>query len=104
MRTQSTDPDIRKYDPKDDVSPCPECHQWMLPLEEYELPVSETPTIECEIWEFLLWGWMAFVYNYLYDVFTIKGRREKLARLKAEVLPVNPKSLVCPACLHVVRK
>lgn len=102
---QSTDPDVRQYDGQDDVVPCPECHAFMLPLQGYEISKSvEAPVVSAELWEFLLWGWWAFASNYLWGALTLKGRLSKLAQQKAEVLPQFPRSLVCPKCLHIIRR
>lgn len=77
----------------------------MLPLKDFEIQKSsESPTAGAEPWEFLLWGWAAFVANYLSDLFTFEERKRKLAGLKQEVLPGFPGSLVCPRCLHVARR
>ena len=105
MLPPNTDPDVRKYDNLDDFKPCSECGTWILPLQEYEIEAaSESPTAGAELWEFILWGWMAFVYNYVYDLFTFKERQLRLARLKAEILPQFPRSLVCPGCLRVTKR
>lgn len=104
MRTQSDDPFLRRYDPPEET-PCPECRSWMLPLERYEIQkASETASIDAELWEFLLWGWWAFVYNYVYDLLTIEGRKRKLAALKRDILPNFPSSQVCPRCLCVKKR
>lgn len=77
----------------------------MLPLRDYSIENSERPSLGAiEPWEFMLWGWMAFVYNYVYDSLTYKGRQQKIANLHAEILPHFPNSLICPHCLHIVRK
>jgi hypothetical protein len=77
----------------------------MLPLKDYEIQKSgESPSVGAEWWEFLLWGWWAFVYNYVYDLFTYEGRKRKLAQQKQALLPHFPNSLVCPRCLHVLRR
>jgi hypothetical protein len=84
---------------------CPQCRSWMLPLSQFELSkASESPSADAELWEFLLWGWMAFVYNYVSDLITYESRKNKLAAQKKEVLGQFPNSLICPRCLHVVRK
>ena len=105
MRTQSTDPNVRRYDRDEDFTACPQCRSWMLPLSQFEISkASESPIVQAEWWEFLLWGWMAFVSNYVSDLFTYEKRKNKLAAQKAEVLPQFPNSLICPQCLHVTRK
>lgn len=77
----------------------------MLPLKDYELQKSsESPTVGAEPWEFLLWGWWAFVANYVADLFTYEGRKRKLAEQKQDVLPNFPNSLVCPRCLHIIKR
>ncbi len=104
MRPQN-DPDIRKYDSPGEMIPCPECHAWMLPLKSYEIPGStESAGIGAEPLEFLLWGWWAFVYNYVYDHFTFENRKKKLLELKRQTLPQFPNSLVCPRCLHLNKR
>ncbi len=81
---------------------CPHCRSVMLPLRSYEIPgASEFPAVECELWEFFIWGWMAFVYHFLSGLATYGGRKARLAQQKRDVLPRFPRSLVCPRCLHV---
>jgi hypothetical protein len=77
----------------------------MLPLRDYEISKhSESPTVGAELWEFVIWGWWAFVYIYVYDLFTYEGRKRKLAQQKKELLPQFPNTLVCTRCLHVVKR
>ena len=101
---QSNDPDIKKYDQKNDLVACPECHAWMLPLSDYEIQKSGAPSVEAEPWEFFLWGWSAYVTNFVSDSFTYKGRKRQLEQLKRDILPHFPKSLVCVDCLHVSKR
>lgn len=104
MRTDN-DPALRKYNPNDDMVQCPECAAFMVPLNEYEISsADESPTVGAELWEFLLWGWIIFVGNYLYDLMTFNGRKEKLTKLKKTVVPQFPRSLICPSCLHVKKR
>jgi hypothetical protein len=104
MRTQSVDPHVRRYDSPEET-PCPNCRTWMLPLERYEIQKSsESPSVEAEWWEIVVFGWSVLVYNYIYDLFTYEGRKRKMAQLKRDVLPQFPGSLVCPRCLHVVKR
>jgi hypothetical protein len=99
------DPALRKYDPNDDMEQCPECAAYMVPLKGYEISsADESPAVGAEWWEFLLWGWIAFVVNYIYDLMTFSGRKEKLAELKKAVLRQFPRSLICPSCLHVTKR
>ena len=77
----------------------------MLPLEKYEIQKSsESPSADAEWWEIIAFGWMVIIYNYVFDLFTYEGRKRKMAQLKRDVLPQFPNSLVCPRCLHVVKK
>lgn len=102
---QSTDPDVRKYDGQGETVTCSECHAFMLPLRDYEISRgAEAPAVGAELWEFLLWGWWAFAYNYISDALTLRGRLSKLAALKQEVLPRFPRSLVCPQCLYLLKR
>jgi len=91
---QSNDPDIRKYEQKNDLVACPQCHGWMLPLNEFEIQKSSAPSVEAEPWEFLLWGWSAYLYNFIFDSFTYESRKRKLAQQKRDTLPQFPKSFV----------
>ena len=84
---------------------CPQCRSVMTPLREYEIQSSsEFPAVEAEAWEFFLWGWMAFVYNFLIGLVTYGGRKARLAKQKRDVLPRFAHSLVCPRCLYVQRR
>jgi len=77
----------------------------MVPLKDYDMnSAGESPAMSAEPWEFILWGWMVFFYNYVYDLFTYKSRMAKLQQQKQAVLPHYPNSLICPACLHVIKK
>jgi len=77
----------------------------MLPLKDYNVESSERPSLgDVEPWEFILWGWMAFVYNYLYDSITYKSRQKKVEALHTDILPNFPNSLICPRCLHVIKR
>jgi hypothetical protein len=77
----------------------------MLPLKDYDLQKSsESPTMGAELWEFLLWGWVAFVANYISDLFLYEERKRKLAKQKQDVLPEFPNSLVCTRCLHLTKR
>jgi len=102
MRTATRNPGDRE---KDEWFTCPSCHGFMMPLGKYEIQkLSEGPTVGAEPWEFYLYGWMAFVYNYIYDAMTFKERKAKLSKLKDEVLPQFPNSQVCPQCLQVIKR
>jgi hypothetical protein len=106
---QNTDPDVRRYDSPDEWIACPECRGWTVALDKYELhPASESPDVDFEWYELLLWGWTVYVYyciyNYIYELFIYKHRQKKLARLKQEILPTYPRSLICPKCFHVIKR
>lgn len=76
----------------------------MLPLRDYEIhKSSESPGVGADLPEFIIFGWWAFVINYVYDLFTYKSRLSELAALKAEVLPQFPNSQICPRYLQVKR-
>lgn len=96
---------MRKYDDDDALVKCPVCPAYMVPLNDYEISNNdEGPTADTEFWEFLVWGWMSFVYNYIFGWIEFNGRKAKLAELKKNDLPQFPASLVCPQCLHVVKR
>lgn len=84
---------------------CPDCHSPMTPLRDFEISSSsEFPAVEAEMWEFLLWGWIIFVINFVVGLLGFGGRKRKLSQLKRDVLPRFPHSLVCPRCLSVQRR
>lgn len=77
----------------------------MMPLKDYEIQKSsEEASVGAEWWEFLIWGWWAFIYNFIYDALTYESRKRKLAQQKQTILPQFPNSLVCPRCLHVTKR
>lgn len=105
MRPPSTGPDIRRYNANDDWTMCPECHNGTLRLDSYEIQKSsESPDVDVEWYEFVIWGWWAIAVNFLSDLMTYEGRKKKLARLKQDILPAFPGSLVCTRCLHVIKR
>ena len=105
MYGSSTDPDVRKYDDANEWRTCPQCATGMLPLHSYEIQkASESPTVGADMWEFIMWGWWAFVYNYVNDLVTYGSRKRKLAETKAATLPHFPRSLVCPRCLYILKR
>ena len=101
---QSTDPDVRKYDGEGETVTCSECHAFMVPLQNYEISKSESPAVSMELWELVVWGWWAVVGNYLHDALTLKGRIQRLAQQKAQMLPLFPRSRVGPRCGHVLQR
>ena len=77
----------------------------MVRLDDYEISeAAEGPTVGADWLEFLLFGWIVFVVNYAMELFSFGGRKSHLAKLKAQVLPRAPRSLVCPRCLHVIER
>jgi len=96
---------MKSYDRPEEWLNCSQCHTYMLPLKDYEISrASEAPSAEAEWWEFLLFGWWVFAFNYVYGFFTFEGRKRKLAQQQAEILPEFPNSMICPRCLHVVKR
>ena len=95
----------RAYDAADEWIECPKCRNVTVALADYEISdAAEGPTASADLPEFLLFGWWAFVINYLTELFSFGGRKTKLAKLKKDVLPNFPKSLICPTCLHVIER
>ena len=102
MRPVSTDPDIRRYDPRHENVVCSECHASMLPLKDFEIQTSsESPSIDGDDFDFTWWGIGNGICNYIFGWFAFAWRKVKLARRKRQVLPLFPDSWVCPRCLHV---
>ncbi len=83
---------------------CPKCATPLLPLRDFEIhKSSESPGVGADLWQFLLFGWWAFVLNFVDDLFTLGARQKKLAALKSEILPQFPNTQVCPRCLEIKR-
>ena len=100
-----TNNDPRSYDARDEWIECPKCHNVTVALADYEISeAAEGPTLGADWLEFLIFGWIIFVANYLMELFSFGGRKAKLAQLKTQVLPRAPRSLVCPRCLHVIER
>lgn len=77
----------------------------MLPLSEYEICTdSEAPEFKSDAVEYGFLGLWAYPFNYVYDLFTRKGRQNKLATAKEQLLPQFPNSLVCTRCLHIIKR
>ncbi len=77
----------------------------MLPLAEYEICTnSEVPELKADAAEYGFWGLWAYPFNYIYDIFTLKGRQKKLATSKVQILPQFPNSLVCTRCLYIKKR
>ena len=98
-------PEDEYADARDEWAECPKCRSVLLPLRQYEInKSSEFPAVEAEAWEFFVWGWGIFVYNFLTALVTYEGRRRHLEALKRSALPRFPNSLVCPRCLSIVTR
>ncbi len=91
--------------PRDDIwHTCHKCATPLLPLRDFEIhKSSESPGVGADLPEFILFGWWAFVINYVDDLFSFGSRQKRLAALKSEVLPQFPRSQVCPRCLELKR-
>ncbi|RYG68979.1 hypothetical protein EON80_10625 [bacterium] len=57
-----------------------------------------------ELWQFLLFGWAVFFYNYLFGSARHAADKVDLAKKKGEILPQFPNSQICPKCFHVTKK
>ena len=100
-----TNNDPRAFDAHDEWIECPKCRNVTVALANYEISdAAEGATLNAEPLEFLLFGWVAFLANYVTELFSLGGRKSKLARLKAQILPRFPRALVCPRCLHVIER
>jgi len=98
-------PEDEDKDARHEWVECPQCRSPLLPLREYEIQrSSEFPAVEAEAWEFFVWGWGIFVYNFLLALAGYEGRKRRLAAQKRDALPRFPNSLVCPRCLSVARR
>jgi hypothetical protein len=94
-----------EYDSNNEWAECPVCRYPMLRLADYEIQgFSEFPTLEIELWEYIVWGWIAFLYKFIAGLGTLVQRKISLAAKKRNTLPAYPNSLVCPSCLYVKRQ
>jgi len=99
-----TDPDMRKYDGNAAIK-CPACPGYMVSLKDFEITNSnEGPSLEADFWEYILWGWWVFVYNYFFGALDYNRRKNTVADLKQKILLEFPESLICSQCLHVTRR
>ena len=95
----------RDFDARDEWIECPKCRNVMVSLRDFAITdAGEGPSAHADLPEFLLFGWWAYLINYLAEAFSFGGRKSKLATIKAQVLPRAPNSLVCPHCLHVIER
>lgn len=99
-----TDPSMRKYDGNTAIK-CPACPGYMVSLRDFDITTSnEGPTFEADFTEYVIWGWWAYIYNFLFGSLDFKLRKNRVADLKQKVLPEFPASLICSQCLHVTRR
>lgn len=101
MRTSSSDANVRRYDDNAPLVPCPKCRTFMVLLANHEISADEDPALDADSVDFFLFGLWAYLYNFLFGAAALATRKRKLEKLKSEVLPQNPKALLCPRCLHV---
>jgi hypothetical protein len=84
---------------------CPKCRSVMLPLRDYDIQTaSEFPSVGAELWEFLVFGWIVFVYNFAVGLLGFGGQKARLAKQKKDFLPAFPNSLICPRCFYVLKR
>ena len=84
---------------------CPKCRSVMLPLGDYDIQTaSEFPSVGAELWEFLVFGWIVFIYNFAVGLLGFGGQKARLAKQKKDFLPAFPNSLICPRCFYVLKR
>lgn len=88
---------------------CPHCHYPMLKLANFEGVSSRDAQgfHGKDNHDYSFWGWWAIVDELLsgmWNGLTTWRRRRQVKKLRDEVLPQFPKSLICPHCLQVVRR
>ena len=57
--------------------------------------------------DYWFWGWWAVVHDLLSEVWHSIGlawRKRKVRRLRAELLPQYPNTLICPQCFHIIKR
>lgn len=76
----------------------------MLPLRDFTPDqIGQSTQMESVEWyEFVLIGWYSFLANWVYNLFTLASRKQRLEAIHREVLPEYPNSVICPRCMHVI--
>lgn len=57
--------------------------------------------------DFWFWGWWAIMHDIAVEIWNALRsvwRRHKVKKLRQEILPRFPNTLICPQCLNVVKK
>ena len=86
---------------------CPECLYPMLKLSDYDGDCSlDAPGFNSSDARDFPFGFheLAFIFDILRDVgsgLRNLARRRKVKKLRLEILPQWPQTLVCPHCLHL---
>jgi hypothetical protein len=93
----------------DNATQCPQCHYPMLNLSGFEGVSSRDAQgfNNRDLHDYSFWGWWAIAYGIFAGMWSGLGtlrRRRQVKKLRAEILPQFPKSLICPHCLQVLRK
>lgn len=89
--------------------PCPECRYTTVMLNDFDGTWSGD-AVEGEARDplsYFRWGMWLVLWDLLCAGFKMSGRenrKTKVERLRKEVLPDFPDSLICPSCLHVIYK
>ncbi|MBW3624702.1 MAG: hypothetical protein KY468_14960 [Armatimonadetes bacterium] len=69
---------------------------------------EETPAFDNgDAWDYWFWGWLMALYDLLRgirEIVTLNYRKVKVRRLCRRILPRYPESLICPQCLHVLKR
>ncbi|MDQ3814072.1 MAG: hypothetical protein M3347_08980 [Armatimonadota bacterium] len=94
---------------RDEWKLCPHCRSPMLPLKDYEVrggagpdeDDSDTmPSMHRDWTESIIMG----ILDHIWDGVRTTLRKRKLLRLRRQLLPRSPNSLVCPRCLHAIER
>jgi hypothetical protein len=90
---------------------CPKCRHWrMYALANFhEDDINDSPAHDG--WGEPSWfhsiNWL-YYFGWLVNIFRgaagVQNKRAKLRKLRAEVLPRAPKTLVCPQCFEVIER
>ncbi len=91
---------------------CPKCRHWrMYDLANYhEDDINDSPSHDG--WGSPSWGYHfaspVYLIGWLVNVFrgtaSVEVKRAKLRKLREEVLPRAPKTIVCPKCFDVIER
>ncbi|HEX8552758.1 MAG TPA: hypothetical protein VF681_14510 [Abditibacteriaceae bacterium] len=88
---------------------CRECRYPMMELKKFDgdssYGVSDFNNKDAT--DYWLWGLWAIAHDLWLDLWKggrLVARKKKVEKMRAEILPQFPHTMICPQCLHVERR